>query len=56
MAAEELMDLDEVIEEESPSEDVLATGLVIITTVSLLVAIIITLIKLSNDYQAGLLG
>jgi hypothetical protein len=56
MADEELMDLDEVIEEESPSEDVLATSLVIITTVFLLVAIIITLAKLGTDYKAGLLG
>jgi len=56
MADEELMDLDEVIEEEAPSEDVLAISLVVMTSVFLLISIIVVLVKLGNDYQAGLLG
>jgi len=56
MADDEMMDLDEVIEEEAPSEDVLGISMVIITTVFLLVAIIVTLMKLGDDYQAGLFG
>jgi hypothetical protein len=56
MADEELMDLDEVIEEEAPAEDVLATSLVVITAAFLLISIIVALVKLGNDYQAGLLG
>jgi hypothetical protein len=54
MADEEMMDLDEVIEEEGTSEDTLATSLIIVTTVFLLVAIIITLAKLKGDYDAGI--
>jgi len=56
MADEELMDLDEVIEEEAPAEDVLATSLVVITGLFLLISIFVVLAKLGNDYNAGLFG
>lgn len=56
MVDEDMMELDDVIEEEGDGEENLAMGLVILTTVAMLAAIVIVLIKLGNDYQAGILG
>ena len=56
MADEEMMELDDVIEEEGDGDESLAMGLVILTTVALLAAIVLVLMKLGTDYKAGLLG
>lgn len=56
MADDDMMDFDDVIEEEASGDEGLVIALSVFTTIFIIVAIVVCLIKLKEDYGAGLLA
>ncbi len=54
--ADDMMDFDDVIEEESSGDEGLVIALSVFTTIFILAAIVVCLLKLAQDYNAGLLA